>query len=506
MGNPFRIVQPATAPGTVKDPVCGMMVDPAHSAGSHTHEGVAYHFCSTHCLQKFRANPRRYLDPQAVPEAMPQAMPGAEYTCPMHPEVVQVGPGSCPLCGMALEPKAFTLDTLDRPDPESIDMGRRFRVSLLFSVPLVVLAMAGLLPAWVQLILATPVVLWCAWPVWHKALASVAHRSPNMFTLIGIGVAAAYLFSIAETVRRPGHAHNVYFESAAVIVSLVLLGQVLELRARRQTSSALRELLSLAPKTARRVAVDGEHDVPLEEVRVGDLLRVRPGERVPVDGTIVEGHSSIDESMVTGEPIPAEKETGARVIGGTLNTTGAFVMRADRVGADTLLARIVQQVNQAQRSRAPIQRLADRVAAWFVPAVVAAAAATFLIWALAGPEPRIEHALVNAVAVLIIACPCALGLATPMSVMVGTGRGAQAGILMRDAEALETLSKSIPWSSIKPVRSPRASRGSPPSKRRTDSPRTRSFVSRPDSSSRANTRSPPPSSPLRRIAVSRRPR
>jgi P-type Cu+ transporter len=435
--NPFQILPANPAGNAVKDPVCGMTVDPARAAGAATHEGVTYHFCSTHCLEKFRANPQRYIERDAEPEAMP----GGEYTCPMHPEVVQMGPGSCPICGMALEPKTFTIESFDQPDPEYVDVQRRLWVSLAFTAPLVLLAMAGLLPAWVQLLIATPVVLWCAWPVWHKAAASLRHRNANMFTLIALGVAAAYLYSVIETARRPSHAHSVYFESAAVIVSLVLLGQVLELRARRQTSTALRELLNLAPKTARLVEDGGDRDVPLSNVHKGDLLRVRPAERIPVDGRVVEGRSAVDESMVTGEPIPVEKEPEATVIGGTLNGTGSFVMRAERVGRETLLARIVEQVNQAQRSRAPIQRLADRVSAWFVPAVIAVAAATFAVWALVGPEPRWSHALVNSVAVLIIACPCALGLATPMSVMVGTGRGAQAGILVRDAGALETLSE-----------------------------------------------------------------
>jgi Cu+-exporting ATPase len=321
-------------------------------------------------------------------------------------------------------------------------MLRRLRVAVLFTAPLVALAMVSLLPAWAQLLLASPVVLWCAWPVWHKAWDSLKHRSPNMFTLIGMGVAAAYLYSVVETAIRPSHAHNVYFESAAVIVALVLLGQVLELRARRQTSSAIAELLQLAPKTARLVDEQGERDVPLEQVYTGHRLRVRPGERVPVDGVVEDGTSSIDESVISGEPIPVEKTPGDPLIGGTLNTTGSFVMRAEKVGSETLLARIVAMVNQAQRSRAPIQRLADRVAGWFVPAVIGVAALSFVVWTIAGPEPGWLHGLVNAVAVLIIACPCALGLATPMSVMVGTGRGAKAGVLIRNAEALETLAKA----------------------------------------------------------------
>jgi Cu+-exporting ATPase len=391
----------------------------------------------------------------------PAAAPGAEYTCPMHPEVIQPGPGACPLCGMALEPRLVTAE--EEASPELRDMQRRFRVSLALSAPLLVLAMADMLPGmpmrhalggslqWVELVLATPVVLWGGWPFFQRGWASVVRASPNMFTLIALGTGTAYAHSVVATAfpgafpaafRGHGGEVAVYFEAAAVIVTLVLLGQVLELRARSRTGNAIRALLGLAPKTTRIVRDDGtEADVPLAEVAVGARLRVRPGEKIPVDGVVLEGRSAVDESMVTGEPIPVEKTAGERVTGGTVNGTGGLVLRAERVGSETLLAQIVRMVSEAQRSRAPIQRLADAVAAWFVPLVVAVAVVTFVVWGLVGPEPRLAYALVNAVAVLIVACPCALGLATPMSVMVGVGRGAMAGVLVKNAEALEVLER-----------------------------------------------------------------
>jgi Cu+-exporting ATPase len=369
----------------------------------------------------------------------------------MHPEVRQIGPGSCPKCGMALEPAAFTLANVDEVNPEYIDMRRRFWFSALLTAPLLVLMYLGVHSRWVEFALATPVVLWAGWPLLARGWESIVNRSLNMFTLIATGVGAAYLYSLVATLmpnifpagfREHGGEVAVYFEPAAVIVTLVLLGQVLELRARGQTSTAIKSLLGLAPKTARRIQANGnEEDVPLEQVHIGDRLLVRPGEKVPVDGSVVEGASAVDESMVTGEPIPVEKSASSAVTGGTINGTGAFVMQAERVGADTLLARIVKMVSEAQRSRAPIQRLADVVASWFVPTVVCAAVLTFIAWAIWGPEPRLAYALLNAIAVLIIACPCALGLATPMSIMVGTGRAATVGVLIRDAEALESLEK-----------------------------------------------------------------
>jgi Cu+-exporting ATPase len=384
-----------------------------------------------------------------------------EWTCPMHPEIVRDAPGSCPICGMALEPRTVTLEQ-EEQNPELDDMTRRFRVSLLFTAPILALMVSEMLPnqplqhlfaprvlTWLQMALATPVVLWGGWPFFQRGWASVVNRHLNMFTLIALGVGAAYAFSAVATLapglfphsfRGHGGEVGVYFEPAAVIVVLVLLGQVLELRARSRTSAAIKNLLGLTPKTARRIEADGaEHDVPLEQIRVGERLRVRPGERVPVDGVVLEGATTIDESMVTGEPIPVEKQADAKVTAGTVNGTGTFVMEAQRVGSETLLAQIVRLVSEAQRSRAPIQRLADTVSAWFVPTVIVVAILTFIVWALIGPEPRLAHALVNAVAVLIIACPCALGLATPMSIMVGTGRGAEAGVLFRNAEALEIL-------------------------------------------------------------------
>jgi len=439
-----------------------MDVDPAASAGSFEHQGSTYHFCSTWCRDKFAANPAAFINsaaPEMIPgpakipaPAAPPAM-AAEYTCPMHPEVRRFGPGICPLCGMALEPVTVTLAAGEEAaDPELADMTRRLWIGAALGAPVLALGMMERL-AWVQLALATPVVLWCGWPFFVRAWASVVHRSLNMFTLIAIGTGAAWLYSVAALATGLGH--HYYFESAAVITVLVLAGQVLELAARARTRGAIRALLSLAPRTAHRLPPGGEggegvdsahphaagQDVPLEAVEPGDLLRVRPGERVPVDGSVIAGESYVDESMLTGEPSPVRKTVADRVAGGTMNGAGSFIMRAERVGSETLLAQIVRMVSEAQRSRAPIQRLADRVSAWFVPAVIAIAAGTFLVWWLAGPEPRLSHALVNAVAVLIIACPCALGLATPMSIMVGTGRGAAAGVLIRNAEALEVLQK-----------------------------------------------------------------
>ena len=447
------------APATVKDPVCGMTVTPGKAkGGSATHEGHEYWFCNPKCREKFIADPAKFIAPPAAPAPVTAAEAEAVYTCPMHPEVRQQGPGACPKCGMALEPEVPTAE--EGPNHELTDMTRRFWVSAALAIPLLVLSMSDMLgfavlPAsarvWVEMALATPVVVWGGWPFFQRGWDSLRNRSLNMFTLIAIGTGTAYGYSllatlvpsiIPHTMRGHDGAVPVYFEAAAVIVALVLLGQVLELRARSATSGALRSLLGLAPKTARRITSAGvEEDVPLEHVQVGDRLRVRPGERVPVDGVLVEGTSSVDESMLTGEPIPVEKTAGDKVTGGTLNGTGGFVITAERVGRDTLLSQIVKMVAEAQRSRAPIQRLADRVAAWFVPAVVLVAIATAIVWGVAGPEPRLAHALVNAVAVLIIACPCALGLATPMSIMVATGRGAGLGVLIRKAEALEALER-----------------------------------------------------------------
>ncbi|MEQ1573009.1 MAG: heavy metal translocating P-type ATPase [Vicinamibacterales bacterium] len=438
-----------------RDVVCGMQVDPARAAGSSEYEGRTYYFCAKGCKSRFDADPTRFLTPQPPPAGPTQA----EYTCPMHPEVRQKGPGSCPICGMALEPVAITAE--EQPNEELRDMSRRFNWSLVLTAPILAFMVSDLLPAqplqrlagvralnWIEAVLATPVVIWGGLPFFRRGWASLFVRHLNMFTLIALGVGAAYAYSIAATVApgllpasfRMGDRVAVYFEPAAVIVVLVLLGQLLELRARSRTSAAIRNLLGLAPKVARRIEANlKERDVPLDQVRVGDRLRVRPGERVPVDGLVLHGTTTIDESMVTGEPIPVGKEPGATVTGGTVNGTGAIVMEARRVGADTLLAQIVRLVGEAQRSRAPIQRLADVVAGWFVPLVIAVACMTFAAWALLGPEPRLAYALVNAVAVLIIACPCALGLATPMSIMVGTGRGAEMGVLIRNAEALEVL-------------------------------------------------------------------
>jgi heavy metal translocating P-type ATPase len=429
---------------TVEDPVCHMRVDPQTARFKHDYQGRTYYFCCQGCRDKFQATPQKYL---GEPEPAPAAEPGAEYTCPMHPEVVRIGPGACPICGMALEPRHVTAG--EEANPELADMSRRFWIGLALTIPLMVLSMMEKF-TWVQLLLATPVVLWGGLRFFERGWQSVLHRSPNMFTLIAVGTGTAYLYSVAAAVApgifpasfRQNGVVAVYFETAAAITVLVLLGQVLELKARGRTSSAIRSLLNLAPPVARWVREDGvEEDVPLERVHPGDRLRVRPGERVPVDGVVLEGASTVDESMLTGEPIPVEKAEGSRITGGTMNGTGGFLMRAERVGSDTLLSQIVRLVSEAQRSRAPIQRLADVVSSYFVPAVVLAAVATFVVWALVGPEPRLAHALVNAVAVLIIACPCALGLATPMAVMVGTGRGAMAGVLIKNAEALEVLEK-----------------------------------------------------------------
>ena len=443
------------------DPVCGMTIAPADAAGTLEHEGETYAFCSARCMTKFEADPARYADASegGAPAAAPPPGAAVEYTCPMHPEIARAEPGACPLCGMALEPRTLTGV---EDDSELRDMTRRFRVSLALTLPVFVLAMSELLPTaplqralgeraidWIQLAFATPVVLWGGWPFFQRGWTSLVNRSLNMFSLIALGTGTAYLYSLVATLwphlfplsaRGPGGAVAVYFEAAAVITTLVLLGQVIELRARSRTSGAIRALLGLAPKTARRVEPSGhEEDVPLAEVARGDVLRVRPGEKVPVDGVVVEGRSAIDESMLTGESIPVEKHAGDPVIGGTVNGTGSVLMRAERVGAETVLSEIVRRVGEAQRSRAPIQRLVDRVSAWFVPAVIVIALLTFGVWYAVGPEPRLASGLIAAVAVLVIACPCALGLATPMSIMVATGRGALAGILVKDARALEQL-------------------------------------------------------------------
>jgi Cu+-exporting ATPase len=500
-----------TSAEVVKDPVCGMQVDPAKAAGQSQYQGLTYSFCSLGCKKKFDLNPAQHMQSDTeLPLLQPQSVavapttgatkvaasgkytcpmhpevqadkPGScpkcgmalepvdlaattervEYTCPMHPQIVRDQPGSCPICGMALEPRHVTANA---SNPELDDMTRRFWIGVVLTIPLLAVMVSDTLPGhplqhllsgqllgWIESALATPVVLWAGWPFFERGWASIVHRSPNMFTLIAIGTGAAYLYSVAavvapgifpSTFRDMSGNLGLYFEAAAVITVLVLLGQVLELKARGQTSSAIKALLGLAPKTARRVSADGrEADVALSEIQVGDLVWVRPGEKVPTDGIVIEGRSSVDESMVSGEPIPVEKMEGAKVVGGTINGTGSFVMKAERVGADTLLAQIVKMVSEAQRTRAPIQRLADTVASYFVPAVLAASAITFAVWAIFGPQPRYAHALVNAVAVLIIACPCALGLATPMAIMVGTGRGAREGILIRNAEALEIFEK-----------------------------------------------------------------
>ena len=493
------------------DPVCGMTVDPNAAAGFYEHAGKVYYFCSKQCLHKFVEDPERFLNKAAEPmasqpigiqrEPKPTAAPAAtvaqtytcpmhpevrqdkpgscpkcgmalepvtvtapqqktEYTCPMHPQIVRNAPGSCPICGMALEPRTVILT--EEENHELKDMRRRFGVSVVLTIPVFVIGMSDFIPGaplqrlvrpavlpWLQLILASPVVLWGGWPFFVRAWQSVVNRSLNMFTLIGLGVGVAYGYSVVATLlpdifphsfRGHGGTVPVYFEAAAVITTLVLLGQVLELKARSQTGAAIKALLGLAPKTARRILAGGrEEDLPLDQVQVGDLLRVRPGEKIPVDGVVVEGSSAVDESMVTGESIPVEKRAGERLIGATVNGTGSLIMKAERVGAETLLSQIVQMVAEAQRSRAPIQKLADRVAAYFVPAVILAAIITFIVWGTMGPEPRMAYAIINSVAVLIIACPCALGLATPMSIMVATGKGAQAGVLFKNAEAIEVL-------------------------------------------------------------------
>ncbi len=442
----------------MKDPVCGMWVDPHMTKHKAEHRGHPYYFCSAGCRSKFVADPERYLATEtAKTESVPE---GAIYTCPMHPEIRQVGPGSCPICGMALEPLLATADS--GSSRELIDMTRRFWIGLALSLPVVVLEMGGHIfgithavgqqtSNWIQMALATPVVLWAGWPFFVRGWYSLVHRSLNMFTLIAMGTGVAWIYSVVATLapgvfpaafRGSEGSVAVYFEAAAVITVLVLLGQVLELRARETTSGAIRALLDLAPKTARRIAPDGfEEEIALDSVQVGYRLRVRPGEKVPVDGVALEGRSSVDESMVTGESMPVTKEPGAKVIGGTMNQSGALVIEAQKVGRDTMLSQIVQLVAEAQRSRAPIQRLADQVSGWFVPAVIAVAVLAFAAWAIWGPEPRFSYGFVAAVAVLIIACPCALGLATPMSIMVGVGRGAKAGVLIKSAEALEHMEK-----------------------------------------------------------------
>jgi P-type Cu+ transporter len=445
----------AAAAALATDPVCGMKVDPATAKHRFSYRDKDYLFCGARCRERFEAEPEKFLSPR---EPAPAAPAGTIYTCPMHPEVRQTGPGSCPICGMALEPEQVSLD--DAPDPELIDMTRRFWIALALTAPVFVIEMGRhlglmhLLPLnwsnWISLVLATPVVLWAGAPFFVRGWRSVLSRNLNMFTLIAMGTGVAYLYSVIGTLApqwfppafRDMHgAVEVYFEAAAVITVLVLLGQVLELRARAQTSGAIRALLGLAPKTARRIGAHGDEDVAIDAIMTGDLLRVRPGEKVPVDGVVSEGTSFVDESMVTGEAMPVAKAAGSEVIGGTVNQNGGLVLRATRVGRDTMLARIVDMVAKAQRSRAPIQRLADQVAGWFVPAVIAAALLAFAAWMMFGPEPRVSFALVAAVTVLIIACPCALGLATPMSIMVGVGRGAHSGILIRDAQALERFER-----------------------------------------------------------------
>jgi Cu+-exporting ATPase len=443
------------AAATAIDPVCGMRVDPATAKHRTSYKAKDYFFCSSRCRDRFEADPEKFLQPKQ-PE--PTTPAGTIYTCPMHPEVRQVGPGSCPICGMALEPEQVSLD--DAPDPELADMTRRFWIALVLTLPVFVIEMGshlGLMhlvpPAWsnwISLVLATPVVLWAGAPFFVRGWNSLVTRNLNMFTLIAMGTGVAWAYSVVGTLApqwfppafRDMHGVvAVYFEAAAVITVLVLLGQVLELRARARTSGAIRALLGLAPKTARRIGENGDEDVAIDAIAVGDLLRVRPGEKIPVDGVVTEGSSFVDESMVTGESMPVSKAAGARAIGGTVNQSGGLILRADRIGRDTMLARIVDMVARAQRSRAPIQRLADRVAGWFVPAVIAAAVLAFIAWMAFGPEPRFTFGLVAAVTVLIIACPCALGLATPMSIMVGIGRGAHSGILIRDAEALQQFER-----------------------------------------------------------------
>ena len=447
-------------PALVLDPVCGMKVDPAKTAHHAEHDSRLYHFCSAGCRTKFIATPDKYLQPRAILKAEPVA-PGVIYTCPMHPQIRQPGPGSCPICGMALEPEVPS--AVAGPNLELIDFTRRFWIGLVLTLPVFALEMGGHLTGimhlvggprvgnWIQFALGTPVVLWAGWPFFVRGWQSLANRSLNMFTLIALGTGVAWAFSVVATFapeifppafRAPDGSVAVYFEAAAVIVVLVLLGQLLELRARERTGGAIRALLDLAPVMARRVGADGtEEEVPLAAIEVGDRLRVRPGDKVPLDGEVLEGASNVDESMVTGESLPLAKATGSKVIGGTVNGQGTFIMRADRIGQDTVLAQIVRMVAGAQRSRAPIQRLADQVAGWFVPLVMAVATLAFIAWAVWGPEPRFAFGLIAAVTVLIIACPCALGLATPMSIMVGVGRGAQAGVLIKNAEALERMER-----------------------------------------------------------------
>lgn len=445
---------------TAKDPVCGMTVDRATARHFTKHEGEKFYFCSAGCKAKFEADPSAYLDGnKSTPKPMPK---GTLYTCPMHPEVISDHPGDCPKCGMALEPMGVPAAD-EGPNPELVDFTRRLWISAALSLPLLAISMGPMIglpirewigepiATWVELVLATPVVLWAALPFFRRAWNSLVNRSPNMWTLIGLGVGTAYIYSVVATLapglfpmsfRGHGESVPVYFEAASVIVALVFVGQVLELKARERTGSAIRALLDLAPKTARRIGANGsETDVPVDEIQAGDRLRVRPGERVPVDGSVIEGQSTVDESMITGEPLPVEKAKGDALTGGTINRNGALIMQAEKVGTETTLSRIVELVAKAQRSRAPIQTMVDRVSAVFVPAVVAAAIIAFAVWAFVGPEPRLAHALLAAVAVLIIACPCALGLATPMSIMIATGRGAQEGVLVRDAEALERFAK-----------------------------------------------------------------
>ncbi|MDI9850057.1 heavy metal translocating P-type ATPase [Rhodoblastus sp. 17X3] len=458
-GHAHHSVDAGAGTQATKDPVCGMTVDP-QKALSAAHDGKTYFFCSEKCRGKFTADPAHYVQPPAKKEPAPPVPEGTIYTCPMHPEIRQLGPGNCPICGMTLEPVLVSAET--GPSAELKDMTRRFWVGLVIALPVLALEMGGHLTGltmalghaasnWTQLILATPVVLWAGWPFFVRAAQSLVTRKLNMFTLIAMGTGIAWVYSVVATVapqmfppefRDAEGAVAVYFEAAAVITVLVLLGQVLELRARETTSGAIRALLDLAPKTARRIGADGaEEEVGLDAVQVGDRLRVRPGEKVPVDSIVLEGRSAVDESMVTGESMPVTKEIGAHVIGGTINQSGGLVVQAEKVGRDTMLSQIVQLVAEAQRSRAPIQRLADQVSGWFVPAVIAVAVLAFAAWSIFGPEPRFSYGLIAAVAVLIIACPCALGLATPMSIMVGVGRGAQAGVLIKNAEALEHMEK-----------------------------------------------------------------
>lgn len=453
--------------GSVKDPVCGMNVDPAKTDLKFDYNGRYYYFCSSHCFEKFRKDPEKYLQQGNFEEMPAPVLPlevgtKNEWICPMDPEVISDKPGSCPKCGMALEPRTISLR--EEVNPELVDMVRRFKVSILLTVPIVFIAMHHMVPGFsledfisplllrgIELALATPVVLWCGMPFFVKGRQSIINRSPNMFTLIGLGVTVAYAYSVIAALfpgifpgsfKGPDGNVGVYFEAAAVIITLVLLGQVLELKARGRTGAAIRALLGLSPKTARRIEENGtEEDVPLDLVSPGDTLRIRPGEKLPVDGTVIDGKSSVDESMLTGEPVPVEKRPGDRVIGATVNTTGTLVMKAEKVGAETLLSRIVRMVAEAQRSRAPIQKLADTVAGYFVQIVISSAVITFIVWAVLGPEPRFAYAIINAVAVLIIACPCALGLATPMSIMVAMGKGATAGVLFRNAEAIEVMKK-----------------------------------------------------------------